>query len=85
MAVMIDADRVETWAEFMRELSTEREQTSLTKNDIRAMIDAIDLFMSNNAAAINSAIPQPARSGATVSQKARALTNVVRKRYVKGA
>ena len=84
MAVMIDADRLETWAEFMRELSAERDPLPLTKADLRAAVNALDLFLSDNAASLNSAIPQPARGALTVSQKARLLMFVVRKRYIKG-
>jgi len=84
MAVMIDADRQAAWAEFMQELSAEREALNLNKNDLRAALDAVDQWVSDNAAAFNAAIPQPARANLTTSQKARLLMHVVRKRFVRG-
>lgn len=83
MAVLSDAKRLECWAEFMREdLGT---LGALTKADLRAALNALDDFLNSNAATINAAIPQPARSALTTSQKARLLMFVVRKRYVEGA
>lgn len=84
MAVMVDADRFEAFAEIMRDLSADRESTSILKPDLRAAVDAIDQWISDNAASFNTAIPQPARTNLTASQKARLLMNVVRKRYAKG-
>jgi hypothetical protein len=83
MAVLSDADRFDVWAEYMRE-NTEV-LGALSKGDIRAFINAVDTFLNDNATALNNAIPQPARSVLTVSQKALGLTAVVRKRYIKGA
>lgn len=84
MASLPDQDRFETWAEFMAELSASREPVSIDKNDLRAALNAIDAWIDSNAASLNSAIPQPARSGLTASQKARLLVHVVRKRFVRG-
>lgn len=61
-----------------------RESVAITKTDLRSAIDAIDAWIDSNAASLNSAIPQPARSGLTASQKARLLVHVVRKRFVRG-
>lgn len=86
MAVLSDNDRSELWAEFMRELSRDREGIGeMTKADLRAAVNAIDDFLHTNASAINTAIPQPARGVLTASQKARLLMFVIRQRYVKGA
>lgn len=85
MAVLSDEVRRETWAEFMSELSTERQTLALTKAELRAALDALDDFLNTNATAINNAIPQPARGALTVSQKARLLMFVIRRRYLDGA
>jgi hypothetical protein len=58
---------------------------AVTKADLRAAVDALDDFLNTNAAAINTAIPQPARGALTTTQKAKLLMFVIRQRYVKGA
>lgn len=79
MAVMTDTDRWECWADFMR---TEKATiASLSKSELRAALDAADLWASNNAASFNTAIPQPARNALTAAQKARLLAWVILKRY----
>lgn len=86
MAVLSDSDRAATLGDYLRELSAERVAVSgLTKADVRAAVNALDDFLNNNAAAINSAIPQPARTNLTAAQKARLLMFVIRKRYLTGA
>ena len=85
MAVLSNADRLELWAEYQRELSTVREPLALTKADLRAAVNALDDYLNTNAGAINSAIPLPARTALTTSQKARLLMFVIRQRYMKGA
>lgn len=57
---------------------------SITKQDIRAAYDAIDTFFSDNAATMNTAIPQPARGAMSTTEKARLFMKVIRDRYVKG-
>jgi hypothetical protein len=85
MAVLTDEQRREMWAEFMRELSADRNPCAITKADLRAAFDALDDWMHANAATINAAIPQPARAGLTAPQKARLLAAVLHKRYSAGA
>lgn len=82
MAVLANSDRVEAWALYMRE---QLGAVAVTKQDLRAAVDALDDFMDTNAGAINAAIPQPARGGLTISQKALLLMYVVKQRYLKGA
>ena len=84
MATLTDAQRRELWAEYMREISNERELINVTKQDLRAAVDALDEFLHSNAAAINAAIPQPARGQLTAAQKARLLMYVIRQRYLTG-
>lgn len=85
MAELSDGDRESLWADFMHEVSNENgELGSLTKSDLRSAVNALDTWLNTNAATINLAITQPARSALTTSQKARLLMFVVRKRYLKG-
>jgi hypothetical protein len=78
MAVLADADRAAVWSQWMH---LNREDCSITKADLRAAVDALDVFLDNNAAAINSAIPQPARGALTAAQKARLLSLVALRRF----
>ena len=80
MANLSDVNRALVAAEYNRSFP-HGETCSATKNDIRAATDAIDAWLNTNAAAMNSAIPQPARGLLTVKQKARLLMRVVSKRY----
>lgn len=84
MAVLADQDRFDAWADYMRDARIGA-MAALTKPQLRAALDALDDYISANAAAINSAIPQPARGALTASQKALLLEYVINKRYVKGA
>lgn len=81
MAVMLDADRAALHAEIMRGLIP---VVGLTKTQLRAAVDAVDQWCSDNAAAFNTALPVAARNSLTTSQKARLLALVALKRYDKG-
>jgi hypothetical protein len=85
MAVLSDGDRKAVWADLMSYWSSVRDGVAVSKADLRAAVDAIDQYLHDNAAAINSAIPQPARANLTTAQKAILLNYVVAKRYIKGA
>jgi len=85
MAALSDEDRAELSAEYNREISNERVPCGITKADIRAAVNALDTFLNDNAAAINSAIPQPARGTLTTAEKARLLKLVITRRYIAGA
>jgi len=86
MAALSDEDRADLVAEFCRELSAERDIISgVIKADVRAAINGADQYLTDNAAAMNTAIPQPARGALTASQKARLYMHVIRKRFIKGA
>lgn len=80
MAVLSDLARADVTAEWQR--TNEDVVGAITKADLRAAINGIDQYLSDNAAAINSAIPQPARGILTTKQKALVLTAVVAKRYI---
>jgi hypothetical protein len=68
----------------MQQLSAAGEPVSIVKADLRAAVDALDTWLNTNAAAINTAIPQPARGALTTQQKARLLQYVVARRYLTG-
>lgn len=88
MAVLTDADRKDIWASIMRqeEISVKLTPavTGLLKLELRAAVDAIDQWISDNAASFNAAIPQPARSALSSSQKAAILSYIASKRYKSG-
>lgn len=78
MAVLSDQDRATVWAEYMR---AQEGAHALTKADLRAAVDALDAWVDTNAAALNQAIPQPARAALTTKQKAKLFMYVVGQRY----
>jgi hypothetical protein len=81
MAVLPDQDRFECWQRSMELMSEIREGCTISKQDLRAAVNAIDTWVNDNAATMNAAIPQPARSALTQKQKARLFTLVVHRRY----
>jgi hypothetical protein len=81
MAVLPDTDRAALWAEFMSNQSAERAAMALLKADLRAAINAADVWADANAAAYNTAIPLPARNALTAKQKALLLMYVIRRRW----
>lgn len=78
MAVLSEGDRLAVWAELQR---TEDNPGGVIKIDLRSSIDATDDWVDANAAAFNSALPQPARAVLTARQKARLLAFVVDRRW----
>lgn len=85
MPVLPDQDRFDTWAEFMKLLSTEREVINLNKIDLRATVDAADVWLNNNKASFKAALPAIAQANLTNAQIARLLVLLVAKRHLKGA
>ena len=86
MATMQEADRSLAYQDYMAQVCSARESIgTLTKAEIRAALNALDQWFSDNAATINAAIPQPARGQLTTDQKARLAMLVIRNRYLKGA
>jgi hypothetical protein len=81
MAVLNEQQRVDVWAEIMRQLSSAHESCGITKPQLRAAIDAVDQWCEDNAAAFNAALPVAARNGLTAAQKARLLAYVALKRH----
>lgn len=78
MAVLTDQQRAEVWAEFMRRRLC---PGSILKADLRAAVNAVDDWVEANAAAFNTALPQPFRGAATAEQKAALLSYVALKRF----
>ncbi len=68
----------------MRELSARQEGIGVNKADLRTAINAADDWVSANAASFNTALPQPARSVLTATQKALLLQYVITRRYLTG-
>ena len=85
MAQLTSQDIDDIYAEWMRQMSDAREEISISKSDVRSMIVGIDGFFSDNAAAANASIPQPARSAVSQSGKGRASTLIIAKRWIRGA
>lgn len=70
-------DRTRTSAQFMRDI---KESFGITKADLLAAIGGLDDYLDTNAAAINTAIPQPARSALTAAQKASLVAYIALRR-----
>ena len=83
MATQTAQQRFDGWAELMRETPPGTVYT-ISKQDLRAAYDALDTWLSDNAATINLAIPQPARGALSTTEKARLFSKVLRDRYIKG-
>jgi hypothetical protein len=81
MAVLAEEDRRDLWAQFMRENA---EALGITKGDLRAAFNGADDYLDANAAAMNTAIPQPARAALSASQKAHIYQLVMGLRYRRG-
>lgn len=79
MAVLNGSDRTGIWAELMRQLG-QYGSVSINRVELKAAVDALDDFLEANSAAINQAIPQPARGALNGSQKAFIVSAVARRR-----
>ena len=85
MAVLSVTSRGQVSGLVQEDLSETREALGLTRPDLLAAINAVDQWAEDNKASFNSALPLPARTTLTASQKARLLMYVIRKRYEVGA
>lgn len=83
MPVLSNADRVSVWQQWMRENKIAI-TGAMTRQELRAAVDALDDFLNTNATAINNAIPLPARAVLTTPQKAALLSFVVMRRLGSG-
>lgn len=69
MAILPDEDRVRIWRGLMRYVSSRFETVLLSKSDLRAAVDATDVWIDENQSAFNQALPQVARDNLTIEQK----------------
>ncbi len=81
MAVLSQSDRDLVYKDFVALLNTVNEGFGIVKADLKAAIQAADVWVDSNAASYNSALPQPARNVLTAKQKARILMYVIKRRY----
>lgn len=81
MAVLVDGDRSEIWARLMRDFSAlDFGSCAITKQDLRAGINATDDWIDANAAAFNLALPLVVRNNLTTQQKILLFVYVALKR-----
>ena len=79
---LTNEQRKEVWIELQEDWSRTREVLdALTKEDLRAAVDALDDWFDANATAVNTTIPQPARGELATKQKAMLFAFVLLKRY----
>jgi len=69
MAQLSDEDRKRVWRGLMRFWSRDRELMALDKPELRAAVDATDTWIEDNQASFNAALPLPARTDLTATQK----------------
>jgi hypothetical protein len=81
MAILIDNDRREIWAEFQRHSSNIWENIGLSKAQLRAAVDATDDWIDINQTSFNDALPAAAKAVLTAKQKVRLFLAVAQKRF----
>jgi hypothetical protein len=79
---MSDADRQLVSAELQRLWSARTLPCGVTKADLRAAVDAVDVWCEANQTSYNTAIPLPARTVLSADLKAWLLCYVVRRRIL---
>jgi len=84
MATMTAGQRAAAATDMMATLSVVRESLGVTRADIVAAFAGADQYCHDNAAAMNAAIPQPARSVMTTTQKAMMYMLILSHRYKVG-
>lgn len=75
---MPEFDRLAVWRWFMRRGAGGG--GAFNKADLKAAVDAADTWCENNAAAYNTALPQPFRGAASAQQKTDLLCFVAQRR-----
>lgn len=84
MTIMTDPQRLQCRVDFVQEMMQAAETTGLIKADLLAAVGGLDQYLSDNAAAINTAIPLPARGALSTVQKVRLMKWVITRRYLNG-
>lgn len=80
MAILSVFSRRQIWAHLMRQATGE---LNLAKGDLQAAVNAADDWIDANQAAYNLALPLPARTVLSPSQKALVLMYVIMRRAAK--
>ena len=81
MAALTSEQRNELRQRFESDQSRVHAPIPIGSGTVRLAFDAIDDYFDAHAAEINNALPEPAKSGLTVEQKALIVIAVIRKRY----
>ena len=84
MAQLDSTDRARIWRGLMRYWSNLREVCGVSKADLLAAVVAIDVWLDDNAGAINAAFPVVTRTGLTASQKSLLFCCVMLMRFSPG-
>jgi hypothetical protein len=82
MALLSETDRQEIFAKFMEDTSR-RWGTfgNFVKADLRNTVDAVDVWIENNIASFNSALPEPCKSEMPMKQKLELFLSVIRRKW----
>jgi hypothetical protein len=80
MATLGDVDREAVWASFMQ-TPMMGELFEYLKTELRSAVNAVDGWVDANQVSFNSSLPNPFKSSATSTQKARLFTWVLDRRY----
>ena len=81
MAVLEDAVRATASLKIEKLLSRRRDSVSISAQDVRAAVNAMDDFLDTNAAAINNALPDAAKNNLSAAQKLEILCEVAIARW----
>lgn len=82
MAVLDETQRFAAWAKYMRSNGLVGTHGPISKQQIRAALDAVDDWVNANQASFQAALPSPANAVLTKQQKAALLVYVVEKRFL---
>lgn len=85
MALLGEDDRAICYGLSIAEIMRKAEEIGIVKTDLRAAVNDADQWASDNAASYNAALPLPARTSLTTSQKAFILVKVLERRYLVAA
>ena len=81
MPVLSDADRDATTAALEKDRSIVWDLIGVSRQDLRAAVNAMDDYFQANQAAMNNALPAAAKADLTTKQKALLAIFVIEKRY----
>lgn len=84
MATMTAAQQRDCWADAMERWSADRKSIPATKGVFLNGIEAIDQWISDNAASFNAALPAVLRNNLTTPQKVELFVFVLRSRFLNG-